>query len=173
MSLSKAAAKLSKPLALKPTRIPHDMIAIIDTREQQPLFTPPPLGLTCHINTLPHGDYSIKGFEHAFAIERKKQSDLWTYCSSEMDTRTRRKMEQFNAIVRAGGFVGLVIEAAESDLMGGYMWSKGYNPEVVRGAICSFEIGAGVNVYYSRDRADIERWVLDRMARFYITRRGL
>ena len=84
-----------------------------------------------------------------------------------MNTRTKRKMGEFDHIVRGGGFVGLVIEASEDDLLGGYVWSGKYNPNVVRGAIASFEVDYGVNVYYNRDRQAIERWILDRMVRFW------
>ena len=169
MSLSKSAQSIkhpgvAKPMQLKSVVLPKDMIILVDTREQQPLFTGNP---QAHLDTVHHGDYTIKGFEPYFAIERKKQSDLWTYCSSEMNTRTKRKMGEFNQIVRGGGFVGLVIEASEDDLLGGYAWSGRYNPNVVRGAIASFEVDYGVNVYYSRDRQAIERWILDRMVRFW------
>ncbi len=48
-------------------------IIITDTREQRPLiFT----HLTTERGTLQSGDYSIKGLEHEFAIERKSISDL-------------------------------------------------------------------------------------------------
>ena len=169
MSLSKSAQSIkhpgvTKPMQLNPVVLPKDLIILVDTREQQPLFTGNP---QVQIGTVHHGDYTIKGFESYFAIERKKQSDLWTYCSSEMNTRTKRKMGEFNQIVRGGGFVGLVIEASEDDLLGGYAWSGKYNPNVVRGAITSFEVDYGVNVYYSRDRQAIERWILDRMVRFW------
>ena len=169
MSLSKSAESIkqpgvTKPMQLKPVVLPKDLIILVDTREQLPIFT----GYNQHvIQTLKNGDYSIKGFEHLFAIERKKQGDLWTYCSSEMERKTKPKMQRFNEIVRSGGFVGLAIEATEADLFGGYPWAKKYEPEVVRGAITSFEVDYGVNVYYNRDRQAIERWILDRMVRFW------
>ena len=169
MSLSKSAQSIkqpgvTKPMQLKPVVLPKDLIILVDTREQLPIFT----GYNQHIiQTLKNGDYSIKGFEHLFAIERKKQGDLWTYCSSEMERKTKPKMQRFNEIVRAGGFVGLAIEATEADLFGGYPWAKKYEPEVVRGALKSFEVDYGVNVYYNRDRQAIERWILDRMVRFW------
>ena len=171
MPLSRSAQSIkqpgvTKPMQLKPVTLPKDLLILVDTREQQPLFTG---NKHVQVGTVHYADYTIKGFESRFAIERKKQSDLWTYCSSEMNTRTKRKMAEFNEIVRAGGFVGLVIEAAEDDLFGGYTWSGKYNPNVVRGAITSFEVDYGVNVYYNRDRQAIERWILDRMVRFWET----
>ena len=113
MSLSKSAQSIkqpgvTKPMQLKPVVLPKDMIILVDTREQLPTFS----GYNQHIiQTLKNGDQSIKGCEHLFAIERKKQGDLWTYCSSEMERKTKPKMQRFNEIVRAGGFVGLAIEA--------------------------------------------------------------
>lgn len=169
MSLSKSAQSIkrpgvTKPMQIKPVALPKDLIILVDTREQQPLFTGNP---QVQVDTVHHGDYSIKGFEHLFAIERKKQGDLWTYCSSEMERKTKPKMQRFNEMVRAGGFVGLAIEATEDDLLTGYYWAKNYKPEVVRGALKSFEVDYGVNVYYNRDRQAIERWILDRMVRFW------
>ena len=169
MSLSKTAQAIkrpgvTKPLQLAPVMLPKDLLILVDTREQLPIFE----GYNQHIRqTLKNGDYSIKGFEDRFAIERKKQGDLWTYCSSEMERKTKPKMQRFNDIVRAGGFVGLAIEATEDDLLTGYYWAKNYKPEVVRGALKSFEVDYGVNVYYNRDRQAIERWILDRMVRFW------
>lgn len=166
MGLTELAAGLSKPLSLKPTKIPRDLILVIDTREQQLLFQHT-TNLEFIVDTVRKGDYTIKGFENKFAIERKKQSDLWTYCTSEMEKKTRRKMEEFEEIVRAGGFVGLVIEASESDLLTGYGWARNYKPETVRQALASFEAKYGVNIYYNRDRAAIERWILDRAVKFW------
>ena len=107
MSLSKSAQSIkhpgvTKPMQLKPVVLPKDLIILVDTREQQPLFTGNP---QVHIDTVHYGDYTIKGFEPYFAIERKKQSDLWTYCSSEMNTRTKRKMAN---LTRLCGVVGLL-----------------------------------------------------------------
>ena len=49
---------------------------IMDTREQRPLvFT----HLASKVGTLQSGDYSIKGLEHNFAIERKSIPD---FCGS-------------------------------------------------------------------------------------------
>ena len=163
-------AQINRPLALKPTKIPSDMILVIDTREQQLLFQHT-LGLEFIIDTVHKGDYTIKGFENLFAIERKKQNDLWTYCTSEMKSKTRRKMEEFDEIVRAGGFVGLVIEASEDDLLTGYTWARNYDPEKVRGALAAFEARYGVSIYYNRDRAAIERWILDRAVKFWYKQR--
>ena len=75
-------------------------------------------------------------------------------------------MAKFREIVCAGGFVGLVIEALEADILSGYIMSR-VSPETARQALISFEVRYGLHLYYSRSRRDIARWVLDRAIKFY------
>lgn len=153
---------------LKPARIPDGLVVLIDTREQRPLFTEDkPDGLETLVTTLSSGDYSIQGFTDRFVIERKQMSDFYSYLGKERD-KTIRKMGEFKLATFAGvpGFAGLVIEASESDILNGYMYSR-VSPETARQALISFEIRYGVHVYYSESRTDIERWILDRMVKFY------
>jgi ERCC4-type nuclease len=151
---------------LKGFRIPEGLVLIQDTREQKPLFDDPPEGLAVVTATLLLGDYSIKGFEGKFCVERKCISDFYSFIGKERE-RTTRKMEQFREmVVRGRGFVGLVVEATESDLLSGYVMSR-VSPETARQALISFELRYGVHVYYSRSRTDIARWVLDRAIKFY------
>jgi ERCC4-type nuclease len=150
---------------LKPSVIPQGFILIQDTREQRPLFTNPIDGLEVITRALPYGDYSIQGFEDRFAIERKQVSDFYSYIGKERE-RTTRKMEQFRTMVSAAGWVGLVIEGSEADLLTGYVMSM-VSPETARQALVSFEVRYGVHVYYSRSRKEIARWILDRAVKFY------
>jgi DNA excision repair protein ERCC-4 len=141
------------------------MILVVDTREQKPLFTDPTPDLVTVAASLPHGDYSLQGFEDRFCIERKQVSDFFTYIGKERD-RTTKKMEMFRGIISAGGFVGLVVEASEADILSGFIMSR-VSPEMARQALVSFEVRYGVHLYYSRSRRDIERWILDRAIKFY------
>jgi len=150
---------------LKPVRVPEGFGLIVDSREKRPLFGDVPDGLSVGTGTLHHGDYSIRGFEDRFAIERKQISDFYAYIGREHD-RTMKKMEEFRDMVAAGGFAGLVIEASENDLLAGYLMSQ-VSPEVARQALVSFEIRYGVHCYYSKNRRDIERWIMDRAVKFY------
>lgn len=150
---------------LKPALIPQGFILVQDTREQKPLFSAPPDGLEVVRDALPYGDYSIRGFEDRFCIERKQMSDFYGYIGRERH-RTIRKMEQFRDMVSAGGWVGLVVKATEADILTGFIMSR-VSPETARQALVSFEIRYGVHVYYSRSRRDIRRWVLDRAVKFY------
>jgi len=150
---------------LKPFRIPDGLVLVQDTREQKPLFTQPVEGLTVVTGTVAFGDYTLRGFEDKFCVERKQISDFYAYIGRERD-RTQCKMEEFKRITSSGGFVGLVIEAAESDLLSGFVMSR-ISPETARQALVSFEVRCGVHVYYSRSREDIRRWVLDRAIKFF------
>jgi len=150
---------------LKGFNFPDGFVLISDTREQRPLFTRLPSGLVIKSIALKDGDYSIQGFEDKFAIERKGISDLVSYCASER-TRTIQKMERFKDF----DFVGLVIEARESDLLKPFEFSK-VSPEAIRQTLVSFEIRSGVHIYYSSSRESIGRWVLDRAIKFYNVKR--
>jgi ERCC4-type nuclease len=150
---------------LKPFKIPSGLVLMQDSREQQPLFAAPQDSLEVVSGTLPHGDYSIKGFENKFVIERKKISDFYSYIGRERE-RTVKKMTEFREIVSSGGFAGLVVEVPEADLLTGYIMSR-VSPETARQALVSFEIRYGVHIYYSRSRKDIARWILDRAIKFY------
>jgi ERCC4-type nuclease len=150
---------------LKPFKVPDGLVLIQDTREQRPLFTSPPEGLEVVRDALPYGDYSLRGFEDEFCIERKQLSDFYAYIGRERH-RTLKKMEEFRSITSSGGFVGLVIETTEADLLAGYIMTR-VSPETARQALISFEMRYGVHVYYSRSRNDIARWILDRAIKFY------
>jgi len=148
-------------------KIPNGFVLVQDTREQRPLFdgTVAIPGLTVVNAALVSGDYSVRGFEGRFCIERKQISDFFSYIGKERN-RTTRKMQEFQEIASRGGFVALVIEASEVDLLSGYVMSQ-LSPEMVRQALVSFEVRSGLHIYYSRSRQDITRWILDRAIKFY------
>jgi ERCC4-type nuclease len=151
---------------LKPfKKFPDGFVLIQDTREQRPLFNSPPEGLKIVTDTLLKGDYSIRGFEDKFCIERKQVSDFYSYIGKERE-RTIKKMKEFLDMQ----FAGLVIEASEANILNGFQMSR-VSPETARQAIVSFEVRYGVHVYYSKSRHNIRRWVLDRAIKFYKVRR--
>ena len=154
---------------LKPYRIPDGFILVIDTREQLQLFTDPITNLITIKNVLKDGDYSIKGFEDTFTIERKMISDFYGYIGKERK-KTIKKMERFKAMVDAGGFVGLAIEESEEDIMYGFHMST-VPPEVARQAINSFRVRYGVHVYHNRSKEMIERYILDSAIKYYKLKR--
>lgn len=158
-------AKSSKLYTLKHTIFPPDMVVIVDTREQRPLFNAAriPKGLTLTSGTLADGDYSIRGFEDRICFERKS-ADIFSYCSSEHD-KTVAKMKRFKNFE----FVGLIIERKESELFQ-FQERTAVHPEVIRAALISFEIRYGVHIYYGNQET-CARWMLDRMVKFWNVKR--
>lgn len=162
-------AKKIKPRAngsceLKPHIIPKDMIVIIDTREQNPLWLPKPMkDLVITRGTLSNGDYSLRGHESTFAIERK-QNDIFAYLTSERE-RTKVKLER----LKRYEFAALVIEFEEDELYMPHFFTE-ISPEVIRQSLISFEIKYGIHVFYG-DRKALERKVLDWMIYYWKIKR--
>jgi ERCC4-type nuclease len=157
-------AKFKEPYKLKPTVFPSNFILVVDSREQKSLFATPPKGLIMVRDKLDFGDYSIRGLESLFCVERKGIGDLFPYCSTERE-KTVAKMEQFRSMIKSGGWCGLVIEEKESDIYRHQTFTK-IHPESVRGAIISFNVRYGVHTYFG-NRENCTRWLLDRAVRFY------
>lgn len=155
-------------IKLKPFKIPKDMIIVVDTREQRPLFKTIPE----HTGTLkiikqkvPYGDYSILDHEFEFGIERKQISDFYGYIGKERK-KTTKKMQDFRDMVQGGGWVSLVVEASEADILAGFIMSK-VPGQVARGFLDSWRVRYGLHSYFNRNRNDIERYILDSMIKFY------
>lgn len=158
--------KNPKPYKPKPFSFPSDFILVIDTREQTPLFTRTK-GLVSVVDTLKNGDYSIRGFENEFAIERKQISDFYSYIGKERD-RTVQKLKQLSNF----NFAALVIEADIGDILQHQFWSK-IHPEVARGFLTSVNVRYGIHTYLERDRKLIEMYILDRAIKFYKLKREI
>ncbi len=150
----------NKNVGLKPHVIPEDMVVVVDTREQTPLWLPkPPKNLVFMRGTLHNGDYSIRGYEDKFAIERK-QSDLFAYLTSERN-KTRDKLIR----LKEYEFKALVIEYSEDEIFAPQLFTA-ISPEVVRQSLISFEVKYGLHVYYG-NKENIERKVLDWMIYYF------
>ncbi len=144
----------------KPHIIPSNMIVLIDTREQSPLFLPkPPKDLMIMRATLKNADYSLKGFEDSFGIERK-MGDFFAYITSERP-KTKEKLER----LKEYEFKALVIEYNEDELYMPQMFTE-IPMEVIRQSIISFEIKFGLHIYYG-NREKLERKVLDWMIYYW------
>ena len=149
-----------KPYKPKAIKFPPDFILVIDTREQAPLFTRTK-GLVSVVDTVKHGDYTIRGFEDRFAIERKQISDFYSYIGRERN-RTVVKLNSLSQF----DFAGLVIEADWTDILQHQLFSR-VHPSVAEGFLCSVNIRYGIHVFAHRDRGQIERWVLKRAVKYY------
>ena len=163
------ASQARTPLPYKPTRVPPGFVLIVDTREQQPLFVgshhgepgeqvrpPGHPGLVVERGTLHDGDYAVKGCETTIVFERKKLSDFLSYVGKERRTRTEPKLAR---LARAR-FAALVIEEDEKKLAGPFRYSR-LTGEHARAFLLSCRVRHGIHVYVSKDRAALERFILD------------
>ena len=166
MKIRSKAFQSKKPYKPKPFKIPDGFILVIDTREQAPLFTRTK-GLISTVDTLTHGDYSIRGFESVFAIERKQTSDFFSYIGKERQ-RTVKKLLQLSQFE----WKALVIEATYDDLVAPQIYTA-IKPEVVRSFFVSLNVRYDIHAYLDRKRENLERWILDRAIKFYNIKRGL
>ena len=71
---------------------PEDVLAVVDTREQLPLELP----LRTITDTLPTGDYSVRGFEDLICVERKSLPDL-IGCMTSGRKRFERELQRMKA----------------------------------------------------------------------------
>lgn len=145
---------------LKPHVFPDGFILIVDTREQRPLCVRVK-GLTSLVDTVKDGDYTIKGFEDKFAIERKQLSDFYSYIGKERD-RTVKKIKRLADM----DFAAIVVEATLEDLLMPQIYST-VSPEVARGFLTSINVRYGIHTFIHKDRRQIERWILDRAIKYY------
>lgn len=166
MDIQTRAANPGRPYRPKPFSFPDGFVLIVDTREQRPLCMSVK-GLTVCRDTLHHGDYSIRGFEDRFAIERKQVSDFYSYIGKERK-RTVRKLEA----LRSFDFAAIAVEASYDDLMTPPVYIR-VSPEAARQFLVSASIRYGIHVHCERRRKDLERWVLDRAIKFYKIQRGV
>lgn len=145
---------------------PKEFVLIIDSREQSPLFLDHlPKGLTMKRDTLQVGDYSILGFESQIAVERKTIPDLLNCLGNDRE-RFKRELEK----LRGYEWGAIVIEGTEFDLYQFQDFSL-MHPEATRQSICSIEIRHRIPFYFGRTRGDVERWILDRLIKFFRVKR--
>jgi len=141
---------------------PEEFVLIVDSNEQDPLFLPRPMpGLKLIRKHLPVGDYSILGFESEISLERKSVSDLYGSLFSDWD-RELAKLTKLSAFDHKW----LMIEGSEDQVL---RWQEytGVHPNSMRGRLTSIEIRLKIPVHYEPKRDRLERWVLDRLIKFY------
>jgi DNA excision repair protein ERCC-4 len=126
---------------------------IIDTREQTPLVF---ASLPTERATLVTGDYSIKGFERDFSVERKSVADLVQSVTRERD-RFSRELQR----MRAFDFRRLLIVGALADIEA-HRYRSQANPKSVIASVTAFEIRYQLPVCYcptpEAAATQIERW---------------
>jgi ERCC4-type nuclease len=128
---------------------PESLVAICDTREQNPLDLAP---LQVERGTLATGDYSIRGLEHVIAIERKSLDDLLSCCGCERE-RFEREVQRLLAYpVRA-----LVVESTWGAVEIG-QWRSRLSPAQVEASLLGWA-AAGLPVLMAGDHERAGRMV--------------
>jgi ERCC4-type nuclease len=129
-------------------------VIAIDTRENAPLkFTRLP-AVTYALFT---GDYSIRGLEEQFAVERKSLDDLANCCLSSSRDRFEHELHR----LRGYQFKRLLIVGSREDICAGRYYSK-IAPKAVLATLGAFEVRYSVPLVFCSSpeeaAAAIERW---------------
>ena len=132
---------------------------VVDTREQLP-WDFDPTRCTISYAALVAGDYSIAGYEHAVAIERKSLDD---YVQTIIHARERyaRELERF----RGYALAAVVVEAAWQDVID-HNYASRAHPAAVFGGTCCLYVDHGVPVHFLGSRALAARFC-ERVLRRY------
>jgi len=117
------------------------MIIIQDTREQIPLVFPS--AVVVEVGTLQTGDYSIRGLESLFSVERKSIDDLVGSV-----TRERERFERELHRLRGFQFRRLLIIGSEADLLAGKFYGNA-NPKAIFASLGAFEVRYSVPVVWA------------------------
>lgn len=124
---------MSLPAKLDPSAV----IAIVDSREQNPLDLAP---LQVAVDGLDTGDYSIRGLEHVVRVERKSLPDLVACVGRERERFDREVMRLLAYPVRV-----LVVETTWPELELG-QWRGKVTPDQVIGSLLGWQ-GHGLAVH--------------------------
>ncbi len=131
---------------------------IIDSREQDPLRF---ATLPSEEGSLYTGDYSIKGLEHIFAVERKSIPDLVACCCNKSGTENRARFERELTRMRGFRFAVVVVVGTVEDIKNHNYRSK-TNPNSVMGSLYRWTTYYNLNIRFipTREKAArlIEKW---------------
>ena len=128
---------------LRETRKPKARPYILcDTREQKVLRFPPDLGVDCGSATLPAGDYSVRGFTHLIALERKSVADLVQTLS-----HGRERFENELDLLAEYRWKAILVEGRRGDVEAGIYRSL-MTPKSVIGSLRAIWMRWGVPTFW-------------------------
>lgn len=154
----------------KKTRAKKPPLTIIeDTREQTPL-TAWPESVAVENGTLHTGDYSIKGWENCFAVERKTLQDFAGTMMGGYEAHSERPKKRFNReLERMRHFdcAAVVVTATPEDVLN----FRHHCGTDAHGALWGFAHSIfatyGVPVFFIGNATNAARWIAD-LARHYV-----
>jgi ERCC4-type nuclease len=142
---------LSKLADLRP-------VIVYDTREQNPLRFE---RLQSVLGTLYSGDYSIRGLEHSFAVERKSIDDLANCCLTGQRDRLEHELHR----LRGYRFKRLLVIGTREDIAAGRYHSR-IAPKAVLATLGAFEVRYDLPVVYVETAEDAAR-LIERYAWYF------
>jgi DNA excision repair protein ERCC-4 len=135
---------------------------LTDSREQTPL---PFAHFPTERATLPTGDYSVKGFENDFCIERKSVADLVQSATFE-----RERFERELVRMRGYSFRRLLVVGSLADIEA-HRYRSQANPKAIIASLTAFEVRYSLPVCFRETpeaaAVQVERWA------FYFLRERL
>ena len=145
---------------------------LVDTREQLPYrfqgYTADardkhvPLVVRTEKATLQTGDYTIKGLEHKFTIERKSIDDAYSTFTHDHE-RFKRELER----MRSMDFAAVVIESSEDGFYSYIATQTGGSIKATYRMMRYWPVDYGVHFLFSGCRDRAERDTLRMMQRFW------
>ncbi len=134
---------------------------VTDSREQRPLtFT----RFRSERGTLTSGDYSMRGFESVFAVERKSVDDLVGSLTAGRDRFTKELQR-----LRGYQFRRLLIEGDRATVEAGAYRSKA-TPQSILGSLAALEVRYNIPVVWAGDR-DTAAGLIEQWAFYYLGER--
>src|SRR5262245_15168243 len=129
-------------------------VIVIDTRERTPLIFRRFESVT---GTLAAGDYSVRGGEDLFAIERKSIADLVSCCAGQGRRRFDRQLHRLGAYrFRRLLIVGHRIEVEQ------HRYRSNLSPKAILSTLAAFEVRHDVPVVWTSEPEEaaalVERW---------------
>ena len=153
----------------KPRQKKPQLTIIEDTREQTPL-TAWPDSVAVETGTLHTGDYSIKGWEACFAIERKSLDDFAGTMIAGYEAHSEKPKKRFNRELermRHYDCAAVIVTATPEEVMN-FRHHCGMD---AHGALWGFALSVfatyGVPVFFLGDAKTAARWIAD-LARHYV-----
>lgn len=123
-----------------------DYEIVCDTREQRPWWT------TAERVTLKTGDYSIKGEEDSFALERKSLPDFYQSLTSGHDRfareLTRATELRYFAIIVEGGYSDMAKKKWPNS------WRTAVPGHVINSIANTLRVKYGIHVIYASSRVE-------------------
>jgi len=138
-------------------------VIVIDTREQTPLA---PTRLPCVRAGLTTGDYSVRGLENSFAVERKSIPDLVACCKSGSKAaegereRFERELARLSAYCVPGRFGALLIIGTIGDIESG-AYRSNIEPRAVLNSLWAWRMRYGVQTVFRGSPAAAALWLED------------